>query len=66
MIGAFDKTMMHQGEEEIRQEFERLLPVMRQGGFIPCVDHQTPPEVPLERYKVYVSLLKEYCAEAAH
>lgn len=32
MIGAFDKTTMHLGEERMRQEFERLMPVMRQGG----------------------------------
>jgi hypothetical protein len=26
----------------MRREWERLLPVMRQGGFVPGVDHQTP------------------------
>ena len=61
MIGAFDKTTMHLGEERMRLEFERLLPVMKQGGFIPAVDHQTPPDVSLENYKIYVRLLKEYC-----
>ena len=28
----------------------RLLPVIRTGGFIPSVDHQTPPAVSLEDY----------------
>ncbi|MBN1352489.1 hypothetical protein JXJ21_24030 [candidate division KSB1 bacterium] len=65
MIGAFDKTVMHLGERAIRREFERLLPVMRQGGFIPSVDHQTPPGVSLEQYRGYVALLKEYCRVAA-
>lgn len=65
MIGAFDKTVMHLGEARMRQEFERLLPVMKQGGFIPSCDHQTPPEVSLEDYKLYVSLLKEYAEKAA-
>jgi len=60
MIGAFDKTVMHLGEDRMRKEFERLLPVMRQGGFIPGVDHQTPPEVSLEDYRLYVRLLWEY------
>ncbi len=64
MIGAFDKTVIHLGEEAMRQEFARLLPVMKQGGFIPSVDHQTPPGVSLEQYKSYVSLLKEYCERA--
>lgn len=64
MIGAYDKTIMHLGEDRIRQEFERLLPVMRQGGFIPSVDHQTPPEVSLEDYRTYLRVLKEYCIKA--
>ena len=65
MLGAFDKTVMHMGVDAMRREFERLLPVMKQGGFIPSVDHQTPPEVSLEQYRCYVSLLKEYCRKAA-
>ncbi|MDI6827108.1 MAG: uroporphyrinogen decarboxylase family protein [Armatimonadota bacterium] len=65
MIGAFDKTVMHLGESRIRQEFERLMPVMRQGGFIPSVDHQTPPEVSLEDYRLWMCLLREYCEKAA-
>jgi hypothetical protein len=66
MIGAFDKTTMHRGEARVRQEFERLLPVMRSGGYVPSVDHQTPPEVSLEDYRLYVGLLREYAAEATH
>jgi len=63
IVGGFDKTVMHLGEAAMRQEFERLLPVMKQGGYIPSLDHQTPPGVSLEDYKLYVSLLKEYCAK---
>ena len=61
MIGAFDKTVMHGGETALRKEFERILPVTQSGGYIPGVDHQTPPEVSLDNYRNYVSLLKEYC-----
>jgi hypothetical protein len=60
MIGAFDKTVMHLGEARMRQEFERLLPVMRTGRFLPSVDHQTPPAVSMEDYRLYLSLLREY------
>ena len=62
MIGAFDKTIMHLGEAAIRKEFERILPVMRSGGYIPSVDHQTPPGVSLADYKLYLRLLKEYAS----
>jgi hypothetical protein len=60
MIGHYDKMVMNKGEAAIRAEFERLLPVMRTGGFIPSVDHQTPPGVSLEEYRCYLRLLDEY------
>ena len=60
MIGHYNKMVMSKGEEAMRQEFERLVPLMRRGGFIPSVDHQTPPEVSLEQYRMFVALLNEY------
>jgi len=48
------------GEFEMRKEFESLLPMIREGGFIVSCDHQTPPQVSLENYKIYLSLLREY------
>ena len=65
MIGGFDKLVMSRGREAMRREFERLLPVLRLGGFIPSVDHQTPPDVSLAQYREYVALLKEYARLAA-
>lgn len=63
-IGAFDKMVMKKGEKAMKEEFERILPVMKQGGYIPGVDHQTPPEVSMENYRIYLKLLKEYCIKA--
>jgi hypothetical protein len=60
MIGHYDKMVMPKGEEAMRAEFERLLPLMKTGGFIPSVDHQTPPGVSLEQYRIYRRLLDEY------
>ena len=64
MMGGYDKMVMPLGEEAMRQEFERILPVMKLGGYIPSVDHQTPPGVSLENYKIYIKLFKEYCEKA--
>jgi len=64
MVGHFNKRVMHLGETAIRAEFERILPLVKSGGFIPSVDHQTPPEVPLEEYRLYVRILKEFAAAA--
>jgi hypothetical protein len=60
MIGHFDKLVMNQGEAAMRSEFERLAPLMKTGGFIPSVDHQTPPGVSLGQYRAYLRLLDEY------
>jgi hypothetical protein len=60
MVGHFDKMTMNKGEAAMRAEFERLVPLMKTGGFIPSVDHQTPPGVSLDEYGVYLRLLKEY------
>jgi hypothetical protein len=38
------------------------MPLMRSGGFIPSVDHQTPPHVTMEQYWLYRRLLDEYTA----
>ena len=63
-VGHYDKMVMPGGEAAMRAEFERLLPVMRQGGFVPSVDHQTPPGVSLENYRCYLKLLSEYALRA--
>jgi hypothetical protein len=60
MVGHFDKMTMDKGESAMRVEFERLVPLMKTGGFIPSVDHQTPPGVSLEQYRLYLRLLEEY------
>ncbi len=65
MIGGYNKMVMHLDEEAMRREFERLLPAMRAGRYIPSVDHQTPPDVSIENYQIYLRLLKEYCRKAA-
>jgi hypothetical protein len=64
MLGGYDKMVMSQGEAAMRAEFERLLPVMRSGGYIPSVDHQTPPGVSLHNYCTYVRLFSEYAHKA--
>ena len=65
MIGGYDKTVMSHGERAMRAEFERLLPTAKTGGFIMSCDHQTPPDVSLENYKLYLTLFNEYAVAAA-
>ena len=60
MVGHYNKMVMPDGEQAMRAEFERLLPLIKTGGFIPSVDHQTPPGVSLDNYRIYLRLLNEY------
>lgn len=60
MVGHYDKLVMNRGEAAVRREFERLVPLMKTGGFIPSVDHQTPPGVSMPEYQVYLRLLREF------
>ncbi len=64
-IGAFDKMTMPKGRRAMEAEFQRLLPIARQGGFIISVDHQTPPGVSLENYRIYLDLLEQYARQVA-
>jgi hypothetical protein len=63
-VGGFNKLCIADGHEAIDQEFQRLLPVIRQGGYLPGADHQVAPSTPLEYYKYYIGRLREVMAEA--
>lgn len=64
MLGGYDKMAMSKGGMAMRGEFERILPVMRSGGYIPSVDHQTPPGVSFENYCAYIHLFREFAHQA--
>ena len=55
---------MNKGEAAMRGEFERLLPTAGKGGFLISCDHQAPPGVSYQEYKLYIALLKEYAEKA--
>ena len=63
-IGAFNKLALLEGSEGIDREFQRLMPVIRQGGYIPGLDHQAAPDTRLENYRDYIRKLKEAMKEA--
>jgi hypothetical protein len=65
MIGGFDKTVMHLGEKALREELNRIKPAVLGGYYIPSCDHQTPPAVSIDDYRLYVSLLREFSEEVA-
>ncbi|RJS88989.1 hypothetical protein CW705_08080 [Candidatus Bathyarchaeota archaeon] len=62
MIGGIDKRELAKDKESIRKEVMRKVPpLIERGGYFPGVDHAVPPDVPLENYRFFVSLLKRLC-----
>lgn len=57
--GGYNKLRIAEGPEAIDREFDRILPVIRQGGYIPGADHQVAPSTPLEYYRYYISRLQD-------
>lgn len=63
-IGGFNKLCISAGKKAINNEFERILPVIRQGGYIPGCDHQVAPSATLENYMYYINRLKNFMEQS--
>ena len=55
MIGGIEKRALSSGERSMKEEVGKKFSTARMGGYIPSVDHQTPPEVSLEQYRRYTA-----------
>jgi uroporphyrinogen decarboxylase len=53
MMGGVDKLQLMMGKSEIDIELNRLPCVIKQGGYVPHVDHSVPYGVPWENFKYY-------------
>jgi len=54
LLGAVDKLALIAGKESIDREIERLIPLVRSGRYIPCVDHRVPADVSYANYLYYL------------
>jgi hypothetical protein len=59
LLGGVNKVSLIRGKGEIDREIERLIPLVKQGGYIPCVDHRVPPDVSWENYLYYLNRKRE-------
>ncbi|MCE9616061.1 MAG: uroporphyrinogen decarboxylase family protein [Lentisphaerae bacterium] len=59
LAGGISKEALIAGPAAIDREIERLLPVIRDGGFIPAVDDCPPPEVSLATFAYYIGAVRE-------
>jgi uroporphyrinogen decarboxylase len=62
--GAIDKRALAKGKESIDREVLSKVPwLCMQGGYFPQVDHLVPPDVSLENYTYYSTLLRAVVEE---
>jgi hypothetical protein len=60
MVGGVDKRQIAAGRSAIETEvYERIAPLIGQGGFIPTVDHAVPPDVSFQDFSYYLDLKRK-------
>lgn len=57
--GGISKEALINGPAGIDAEIAHLMPIIREGGFIPALDDMVPPEVPLENYRYFINALRK-------
>jgi uroporphyrinogen decarboxylase len=63
--GGFDKRIVPLGPDAVQAELDRLMPVLREGGFVPGIDHSVPADVSWDDYRHYLDLLLDAAVKAA-
>lgn len=58
-IGGMDKTVLSKDEAAVDQEIERLRPLVKMGGYVPCPDHRLPAGTKFELVKYYTDKIKK-------
>jgi len=62
MMGGIDKRKLATGKQAIREEvMYKVPPLVKRRGYFPGVDHAVPPDISLESFKYFVTLLKDLC-----
>ena len=64
MWGNIDKKAIADGPARIDAEFDRVRPLIEEGGYLPWVDHSCPPDISWENYCYYIKKLGEECRAA--
>lgn len=62
MAGGIDKRALAKGKKEIDEELKQIPWLLEQGGFIPMLDHDVPPDVSWKNFVYYRESLNRICA----
>ena len=57
--GGFCKMCLRQDKAAVRKQLESLIPLVKEGGYIPSVDHLVQADAKLDLYKYYLKLKRE-------
>ena len=58
MWGGVDKRTLVEGLAAIDQELARIVSLIRDGGYIPMLDHSAPPDIPFKNYSYFLQQLR--------
>jgi uroporphyrinogen decarboxylase len=58
VVGNFDKLTLEQSHSAVLEEIDRLMPLMKEGGFIILPDHLITPGVALDDYRWYLDQIR--------
>jgi uroporphyrinogen decarboxylase len=58
LMGGIDKRSLIEGGSTMKQEVDRVMPLIEEGGYIPELDHSVPPDVSWPNFCEYVHYLK--------
>ena len=59
LMGGMDKRAIATGRDGVDGELKRIQPLLKEGAFIPMLDHFVPPDVSWETYVYYVERRRE-------
>ena len=59
LIGGLDKRAIASGPDGVDSELRRIQPLLKEGAYIPMLDHFVPPDVPYQTYLYYVDRRRE-------
>jgi len=57
--GGMDKRTLVDGFAGIDRELARIAPLIRDGGYIPMLDHSAPPDIPFKNYCYFLQQLRK-------
>jgi len=58
IVGNFDKLTLERSQVDVLAEFDRLMPLLKDGGYLMMPDHLITPGVSLEMYKWYLDQVR--------